>query len=104
MAFDATGEMEAAIPFAFADYLELVEASGRVIREGKRGFIDGETPKLLERLQIDPEHFIVTSKQMMREFATAIGTPARIQEYCVSRQQAYLRGISAARALYPQAA
>ena len=104
MAFDATGEMEAAIPFAFADYLELVEATGRVIWEGKRGFIDGETPKLLGRLQIDPEHFIVTSTQMMREFSTAIGTPARIQEYCVNRQQAYLRGISAARVLYPQAA
>jgi hypothetical protein len=54
MPFDATGRMATAIPFAFDDYLELVDATGRVIREDKRGFIPGETPRLLERLAIDP--------------------------------------------------
>jgi len=32
MPFDATGRMANAIPFAFDDYLELVDATGRVIR------------------------------------------------------------------------
>ena len=104
MAFDATGHLEAAIPFALEDYLELVEASGRVIRENKRGFIAGQTPKLLERLHIDTEQFIVTSTQMLKQFTTVIGTPEHIQAYCLSRQQAYLRGISSARELYPLAA
>ena len=43
MPFDATGRMATAIPFAFDDYLELVDATGRVIREDKRGYIPGET-------------------------------------------------------------
>ena len=104
MAFDATGRLYSAIPFALEDYLELVEASGRVIRENKRGFIADQTPRLLERLHIDPEQFIVTATQMLQQFTTAIGTPEHIQQYCLNRQQAYLRGISSARGLYPQAA
>jgi hypothetical protein len=72
--FDATGRMAAAIPFAFDDYLELVDSTGRVFREDKRGYIPGETPRILERLNIDPEQFIATAARMLDLFSTAIGT------------------------------
>jgi hypothetical protein len=36
------GRMATAIPFAFDDYLELVDATGRVFREDKPGFIPGQ--------------------------------------------------------------
>ena len=77
MPFDATGRMAAAIPFAFEDYLELVDTTGRVIREEQRGYIPGETPKILERLNIGPEQFIATTARMLQQFSTAIGTPHR---------------------------
>jgi hypothetical protein len=82
------------------DYLELVDTTGRVIREDKRGFIPGETPRLLERLAIDPEQFIATAGRMLRQFGSAIGTPAHITGLCVARQTRYLRGMRAARALF----
>jgi len=104
MPFDATGRMATAIPFAFDDYLELVDATGRVIREDKRGFIPGETPRLLDRLAIDPEQFIATAGRMLRQFGSAIGTPTHITELCVARQTRYLRGMRAARALFERAA
>ena len=85
MPFDATGRMAAAIPFAFDDYLELVDATGRVIREDKRGYIPGEKPKILERLNIDPAQFIATAARMLDLFSTAIGTPAR----SISRRTAW---------------
>ncbi len=100
MPFDATGRIATAIPFAFDDYLELVDTTGRVIREDKRGFIPGETPRLLERLAIDPEQFIATAGRMLRQFGSAIGTPVHITELCVVRQARYLRGMGAARALF----
>jgi hypothetical protein len=75
MPLDATGRMAAPIPFAFDDYLELVDTTGRVIREDRRGYIPGETPRVLERLQIDPEQFIATAARMLDLFSTAIGTP-----------------------------
>ena len=93
MPFDATGRMAAAIPFAFDDYVELVGSNGRVIREDKRGFIPGHTPRLLERLAIDPEQFVATAGRMLRQFSSAIGTPAHITSLCVARQTRYLRGM-----------
>ena len=99
--FDATGRSEPAIPFGFEDYLELVDATGRVVREDKRGFIDGETPPLLERLGIDPDQFIRTSSHMLRQFGSVIGTPARITARRDARQTRYLRGIATARKLFP---
>jgi len=104
MPFDATGRQATAVPFAFEDYLELVDGTGRVIREGKRGFISGETPAILERLNIDPEQFIRTAGRTLHRFGSAIGTPERLTERCVSRNVAYLRGIRAARALFEQGA
>jgi len=68
MAFDATGHMAAAIPFAFDDYLELGDTTGRVIREDKRGCIPGETPQILERLHIDPGQLIATTARMLQQF------------------------------------
>jgi len=100
MPFDATGRMAAAIPFAFDDYLELVDATGRVIREDKRGYIPGETPRILERLHIDPEQFIDTAVRMLHQFSTAIGTPEHLTAHSVARNVAFLRGMSAARALF----
>jgi hypothetical protein len=70
MPFDATGRMAAAIPFAFDGYLELVDTTGRVIREDKRGCIPGETPKILGRLNVDPEQFIATAARMLHQFST----------------------------------
>ena len=75
MPFDATDRMAAAIPLASDDYLELVDTTGRVIREDKRGYIPGDTPRIMERLNIDPGQFIATAGRMLDLFSTAIGTP-----------------------------
>jgi len=104
MPFDATGRMAVAIPFAFDDYLELVDTTGRVIREDKRGYIPGETPQILERLNIDPEQFIATAARMLDLFSTAIGTPEHLTAHCVARNVAFLRGMGAARALFERKA
>jgi len=101
--FDATGRMGTAIPFAFDDYLELVDATGRVTREDKRGFIPGETPRLLERLAIDPEQFIATAGRMLRQFGSAIGTPTHITGLRIPPSGSYLQGMRAARALFARA-
>ncbi|WP_323685308.1 hypothetical protein [Lamprobacter sp.] len=48
-AFAAGGNL----PFAFVDYLELVDATGRVARQGKRGAIAPIQPPILQRLGIE---------------------------------------------------
>ena len=104
MPFDATGRLATAVPFAFEDYLQLVDGTGRVIREDKHGFIPGGAPPILERLNIDPEQFIRSAGRTLRRFGSAIGTPEHMTECCVSRNVAYLRGIRAACALFKRQA
>ncbi|MCX2836292.1 hypothetical protein OQJ59_10880 [Microbulbifer thermotolerans] len=48
--------MPVGLPFQLQDYLDLVDWSGRCLREDKRGAIDKQLPPILERLQIDPRH------------------------------------------------
>ncbi len=42
--------MPEGLPFRLPDYLELVDWSGRIIREDKRGAIPDNLPALLQRL------------------------------------------------------
>ena len=100
MPFDATARLKAAIPFAFDDYLDLVDTTGRYIREDKRGAIAEHTPKLLTRLNIDPERFIDCATHLMKPFGSAIGAPAHLTALCAARQVKYLRGVGAARRVF----
>ncbi len=47
------------ILFAFEDYLELVDCTGRISRDDKRGAIDDKALPILERLNIDPGQWCV---------------------------------------------
>ena len=38
--------------FSLIDYIELIDWTGRIIRDGKRGAIDATTPPILQRLDI----------------------------------------------------
>jgi REP element-mobilizing transposase RayT len=100
MPFDATSQAPWAIPFAFEDYLELIDWTGRVMRSDKRGQIPPGYPRILDRLGIDPERFIGYSERLLKEFGTAVGAPAAMVDLCARRQTKYLHGIRAARRMF----
>lgn len=86
MTFDATGRLKAAKPFSFEDYLYLVESTRCQLRPDKRGAITEKTPRLLQRLNIDPEQFLTCANHLMSAFGSAIGAPAHLTQLCVQRQ------------------
>jgi hypothetical protein len=49
-------DMPDGIPFILSDYLALVDWSGRIIREDKKGHIPIHLPDILQRLDIDPRN------------------------------------------------
>lgn len=60
------------------------------------------TPRpLLGRLDIDPDPFMSAASHLLRQFGSTFGTPAHLTARCDARQTRYLRGIAAARKLYP---
>lgn len=100
MPFDATAQAPWAVPFAFEDYLELVDWTGRALRMDKPGYIEARVPKILARLGIDGERFIGSAERLLKEFGTAVGAPASLADLCARRRTRYLRGIRAARAVF----
>jgi len=100
MPFDATAQIPWAVPFAFEDYLELVDWTRRALRADKPGYIKAQEPKILARLEIDGERFISYSERLLKAFGAAVGAPASLADLCARRQAKYLRGIQAARAVF----
>ncbi len=54
-------QSQTGILYAFRDYLELVDWSGRMIRNDKPGFLDQELPPILARLRISPQQWHVNT-------------------------------------------
>ncbi|MBV7297145.1 transposase [Enterovibrio paralichthyis] len=70
-------EMPAGLPFRLMDYLELVEWTGRQLRDDKSGHIDKALPPLLERLGLEPDSWLDTCTRIER--GNIIGTQTAIQ-------------------------
>jgi hypothetical protein len=56
------------------EYLELVDATGRLVRAGKRGSIPAHLRPILERLQIDVDTWVDAMCSMGRMIGSAIGS------------------------------
>ncbi len=100
MPFDATGRFASAVPFGLEEYIELVDTLGRAAHPRKRGAIAPTTPPLLARLGMNAEAFIASADHFFKDFAGAVGTPAKLIELSAQRQQRCLRGLAAARRVF----
>ncbi|MEX1213623.1 MAG: hypothetical protein WEB54_01190, partial [Saccharospirillum sp.] len=70
--------MPAGLPFRLQDYLELVDWTGRHIRQDKRGSIDQKQTPILERLNIDSEHWVYNTQNFECQFKGLVGTALSI--------------------------
>ncbi len=100
MPFDPTSRFEQAVPFGLEEYLDLVDTMGRAVHPAKRGALPASTPRLLSRLGMDAEAFIACADHFFKDFASAVGTPAKLIELAAHRQQRCLRGLAAARRVF----
>jgi REP element-mobilizing transposase RayT len=50
-------QKQSGIFFAYLDYLELVDWTGRIVRRNKQGYIGNKLPPILTRLQIAPDEW-----------------------------------------------
>ncbi len=104
MPFDVTSRFEQAIPFGLQEYLELVDTMGHAVHPDKRGVMPATTPPILTRLGMDAEGFINAADHFFKDFASAVGTPAKLIEIAAQRQQRALRGLAAAKKVFERKA
>ncbi|MCE9686170.1 transposase [Shewanella sp. AS16] len=103
LAFDGAVHFaeQSGIPFHFADYLELIDWTGRAVREDKRGFIDSTRPKLLNELGIELDAWITSAKEFRRQYS---GISGRWDAMCALKAKVggkWCRGKQQSEALHP---
>ena len=90
-----------AFSFTSKDYLELVDWSGRAIRDGKIGAISSSLPPILKRLKLDPEHYLQHVRKGGRGYhVAALGRVDRLREAAERLGRRFLKGHSHSKRLY----
>jgi len=74
-------EKSTGIPFSLKDYLTLVDETGRIIREDKRGAINAKTAQILSRLHISDESWLKLTTNFEGIFTGAVGTAEHLCEF-----------------------
>lgn len=68
--------------FSVKDYIVLVEDTGRIIREDKRGAISSSSQAILNRLNIPAENWLKITTEFGSLFKGAVGALPALTEYC----------------------
>ena len=92
---------DTAIPFTLGSYLGLVDWTGRIVRQDKRGHIPVNTPPILERLNIDPDEWLKTMSWNNR-FRRAVGKLASLKAYAERVGKQWVQGVGSSQSLYLQ--
>jgi REP element-mobilizing transposase RayT len=74
--------MPKGLPFRLKDYLELIDWTGRVILENKQGYIPDHEPPILERLQVDPKHWLYMTQHFESRFKGLVGASHALKAVC----------------------
>lgn len=75
-------DMPNGLPFHLKDYLELVDWTGRQLRLGKKGSIERNLPPILERLEIEPAHWVFMASHFESRFKSLVGTAYKLKAAC----------------------
>jgi hypothetical protein len=86
-------------PVTVAEYIDLVDETGRKVRADKRGAIPAEEPRALKKLGISRDHWSHKVLGVGSGFWRVVGTVDDIQAKAAEMKQTFLRGVGFARAL-----
>ena len=75
------------------DYLELLDASSRMVRPDKAGFTPSEIAPIFERLKLDADYWRLQVQNFGRLFANVAGKPKDVYEMrsLISKRRFYLK-------------
>jgi len=74
--------MPAGIPFDLLEYIQLVDWTGRIIREDKRGSIATDIPPIIQRLNISPAHWVHLCTHFESRFKGLVGSAHSLKTLC----------------------
>lgn len=92
-------DAETVCRFRLMDYLQLVDATGRALREGKRGAIDHEAADILARLGIDQSAWFRHMAPRKQRVPLAVGAMTRLRAFAETTGRQWISGQTVACAL-----
>ncbi len=93
-----------AIDFMLSDYLQLIDSTGRIIREDKKGAIPDNIAPILTRLDLNARTWMNMVKSLQTSFSYAIGSTDVLMNFCSQHRRHGPKGLSTARQCYIAAA
>jgi REP element-mobilizing transposase RayT len=92
-------DMPKGIAYSIIDYCELVDATGRCIRDDKAGHIESHHSPILQRLGLGTEQWFTLTTEFEQHFSTAVGSEHMLQQFKQHTGHKRARGMAKARAL-----
>jgi hypothetical protein len=84
----------------FGEYLNLIDWTGRQLREDKRGAIPADLAPILERLHVSDEGWLLLMNRFSRLFRRAAGRPQSMHREREQRGCRLMHGICHSRAIF----
>ena len=83
-----------------AEYLDLVDKSGRMIRPDKRGMIDAEIAPILLRIGANPKTWSATVSHFGNKFSLVAGLLSNLRNFADQLGKRWFKGVAAARTAF----
>ena len=90
------------LPYHLIDYFELVDWTGRCVRDDKRGSIQTNLPSILIRLGLDQHQWLKAAMGIECDFHKAISPVSALEQLAETFKQYWLQGKQSCLNLYPQ--
>ncbi|GAA4808850.1 hypothetical protein GCM10011365_16950 [Marinicella pacifica] len=81
------------LPYCLSSYIDLVDETGRVIRDDKAGYISHKLGSALIELDLNPDTWIDELKGFKSIGYSAVGTVSQLKEYSQKTQRKWSVGI-----------
>lgn len=91
------------LPITVAEYLDLVDRSGRITRSDKRGTIDADLAPILLRIGANPDAWPETISRFGYKFSLVAGLLANLRDFADRLGRRWFKGVAAARAAFASA-
>ena len=83
-----------------AEYIDLVDRSGRMVRQDKRGAIDADLAPILARIGVNPDAWCDTVSRFGSKFRLAAGLLSNLRNFAGQIGSRWLKGVAMARAAF----
>jgi REP element-mobilizing transposase RayT len=91
------------LPIALGDYVDLLEWTGRALREGSRGRLSGPPVALLARTGLSGETWLANVRELGTHFGTVVGAPGSVERAAAARGLCWCQGKRRAGQMYAAA-